>query len=83
MTVDAAAPTAAAAPVAAASAAVASVAAPVDAHSDAIAAAKLCWLQACSDGSSPAQVQALYEAYRDLVIAQVAAAVQGRAASAS
>ncbi len=54
-----------------------------DAHSAAIAAAKRRWLQACSDGSSSAQVQSLYAAYRDLVISQVAAVVQGRATTSS
>lgn len=54
-----------------------------DAHAAAIAAAKRRWLQACGDGSSPMQVQALYEAYRELVISRVAAVVQGRTAAAS
>jgi hypothetical protein len=48
----------------------------------AITDAKNQWLTASLDGSPSARVQRLYEAYRDLVIRQ-AAAVQGRAASAS
>lgn len=44
-----------------------------EAHLAAIAEAKRQWLVACEDGSSPADVQRLYEAYRRLVIAQVAA----------
>lgn len=38
-----------------------------------IATAKRRWLEACADGSSPAQVQRLYDGYRTLVIARVAA----------
>lgn len=41
--------------------------------------AKRQWQMACADGSSAARVQRLYEAYRDLVIRQAAAVVQGRA----
>ena len=54
-----------------------------NAHADAVADAKRRWLQACADGSSPASVQWLYDEYRDLVIAQVAAVVQGGPATAS
>ncbi len=49
----------------------------------AIAEAKRRWLKACSDGSPAARVQRLYEAYRDLVIREAAAAVQGPSAHAS
>lgn len=49
----------------------------------AIAEAKRLWWKACSDGSSAARVQRLYEAYRDLVIRQAAAAVRGPSAHAS
>jgi hypothetical protein len=49
----------------------------------AIADAKGRWLQACSDGSSAARVQRLYDAYRDLVITQAAVVVHGQAAQAS
>ena len=52
-------------------------------YGDAIADAKSRWLQACSDGSSAARVQRLYDAYRDLVITQAAAVVHGPAAQAS
>ena len=59
------------------------VAALADAHAAVIAEAKRRWLQACADGSSSAQVQRLYEEYRQLVITQVAAAVQGGSVPAS
>ena len=52
-------------------------------YGGAIADAKSRWLQACSDGSTSARVQRLYEAYRDLVISQAAAVVHGPAAHAS
>ena len=54
-----------------------------DARTAAIASAKRCWLEACWDGSSATRVQRLYETYRDLVIAQVAAVMYGRTATAS
>ncbi len=53
-----------------------------DAHAAAtaaIAAAKERWQMACWDGSGAGEVQRLYEAYRDLVIARIAA-LTGRAA---
>jgi hypothetical protein len=44
----------------------------LDAQASVIADAKKRWLAACTDGSTPARVQALYDTYRRLVIAQVA-----------
>ncbi len=52
-------------------------------YAAAILEAKHLWLKACSDGSSPARVQRLYEAYRELVIRQAAIVVQGSSAHAS
>jgi len=55
----------------------------LDTEGAAIAAAKERWLRACGDGTSSAVVQGLYEAYRELVIDQVAgiAAPGGRVSS--
>lgn len=55
----------------------------VTVHRDAIAEAKHEWQQACAEGASSARVLRLYEHYRDLVIARVAAAVAERPANRS
>ncbi len=52
-------------------------------HGDVIAVAKHEWLQACAEGASSTRVLRLYEHYRDLVIARVAAVVADRPAQAS
>lgn len=51
------------------------VSAAIDERASAIAGAKRQWLMASMDGSSSAEVQGLYEAYRALVIEQVAGIV--------